>query len=114
MSKIKVTVKIEGKTHHLFVPKGSNLREILLAQNFEQFNCLFEDDHCEGSGLCANCGVLVEKKNTTPNIFPQKKHCRTFHSLLSCEVIVLEPIVIDLATNWLPQQKIRRKVPKKK
>jgi len=114
MSKIKVTVKIEGKTHHLFASKGSNLREVLLAQNFNQFNCLFEDDHCEGTGLCANCGVLVEKKSASPNVFQQKKSCKTFHPLLSCEVIVLEPIVIDLATSWQPQQKVKRKVPKRK
>lgn len=93
---LTVTVNIGTEQRILYAAQGSNLREVLLAHDIKSFKCLFEEnDHCEGTGLCGDCGVWVRRSNS----ILKKTNSRPF---LSCGYVILESIVVDLIANWVP------------
>ncbi len=95
--KIEIIVKSGTTTITIYAQKGSNLRQVLLNHQIEPFNSIFSDnDHCEGTGLCAECGVWIENVGQNNALNQQSGIAK-----LSCEFIVIEPITIDLDDQWI-------------
>lgn len=90
-SRVELTVELGGETTVLSVPRGANLRRVLLDAGVSPYTPLTERLNCGGRGLCATCGVRV----LTPRA-PEHWHDRLAaqfgYPRLSCQLTVDRPM----------------------
>jgi ferredoxin len=95
---VPVTVRADGYETTLSVPRGANLRRVLLDHGFEVYGTLSRVANCGGSGLCGTCGVRLDGPEGPPA--PTHWHDRAAAAFgyprLSCQVSVEAPTTVDL------------------
>ncbi|MFD1514978.1 2Fe-2S iron-sulfur cluster-binding protein [Halomarina rubra] len=84
-----MTVRVEhdGGTTELAVPRGANLREVLLAEGLSPYTTLTERANCGGRGLCATCGARLLTPRA-PNHWHDRLAARFGYPRLSCQLSV--------------------------
>jgi ferredoxin len=59
-----VSIKVElgtGQTRELFVKRGSNLRDALLAAELSPYQGYFRTMNCHGLGVCGSCIIKIQE-----------------------------------------------------
>ena len=87
--------------HVLTVPKGANLRQVLLDNNLSPYARLTQKLNCGGHGLCATCGVWIEDGEPAPTQWHDRIGQQFGYPRLSCQVTVQSDMTVRLLTNKL-------------
>ena len=85
--------------HVLTVPKGANLRQVLLDNNLSPYAPLTQKLNCGGYGLCATCGVWVEDGEPAPTHWHDRIGKRFGYPRLSCQITVQQDMTVRLLTD---------------
>lgn len=72
----------------LDVPKGSNLRRVLLDNEISPYTHVTRIANCGGRGLCATCGVWVEAGEPAPQHWHDKLANSFGYPRLSCQITI--------------------------
>ncbi|MEL6132936.1 MAG: hypothetical protein AAFR59_06185 [Bacteroidota bacterium] len=92
--RVKVSIRSGDSTQELWVPRGSNLRKVLLEEGLSPYGQWFPHTNCGGNGICATCGVWL-----TPAPHPRHWHDRLAaqfgYPRLSCQITVEEALVVE-------------------
>jgi ferredoxin len=94
-----LTVIVDGATHALEVPLGSNLRRALLAAGFSPYARLTRRLNCGGRGLCATCGVLILDGEPAPAHWHDRIGDRFGYPRLSCQIQVDADMTVRIMTE---------------
>jgi ferredoxin len=98
---VQVTV-IDGQNCvSLSVPKGANLRDVLVGNDRSPYTRYTRTLNCGGRGLCATCGVRIEE-GPPPDHWHDSLAERFGYPRLSCQVSVER----DLTVRLLPDKRV--------
>jgi ferredoxin len=86
----------------LEVPIGTNLREVLLENDYSPYVKLTQKLNCGGRGLCATCGVWVDANEPAPQHWHDRL-AKTFgYPRLSCQITIQEDMTVRiLGDKWI-------------
>lgn len=97
-----LTVMAEDQEQVLTVAMGANLRRSLLAGGISPYTALTQRANCGGRGLCATCGVWLEKGTAQPVHWHDKLAAGFGYPRLSCQITVTDDMIIRLVEDkWL-------------
>lgn len=95
----QLLVSINGATHTLEVPKGANLRTVLLEAGFSPYAKIAQKLNCGGNGICATCGVEVLSAPPEASHWHDKMAKRFRYPRLSCQIKVEDDLSIRIMTE---------------
>lgn len=93
---IQLKVIDGGEEQVLEVPKGSNLRAVLLKHGISPYTKWTKDLNCGGRGICATCGVWISHTEPDARHWHDRLAQRFGYPRLSCQITVDEPMSISL------------------
>ena len=94
---VKLTVQDRaGYRHELEVKAGANLRRVLLQYGYSPYVALTQKLNCGGRGLCATCGVWIERGIPGPNHWHDRLADRYGYPRLSCQIQVEHDMEVRL------------------
>lgn len=88
--------------HTIEVPRGTNLREVLLDHDLSPYTALTARVNCGGRGLCATCGVRLDAPALEPTHWHDVLAARFGYPRLSCQITIDH----DLQVRLLPDKRI--------
>jgi len=91
----------DGNQHRLDVPDGAILRNVLLEQGLSPYTTITRRFNCGGRGLCATCGVWLEKGAPLPVHWHDQLADRYGYPRLSCQIRVQGDMDIVLPQKWI-------------
>lgn len=104
---VSVTVIDGNDEQTIAVERGRNLRDALLAHDFEVYGTVSKHANCGGRGLCGTCGVEIE-----PELAPEHWHdaaaVQFGYPRLSCQLTVEEPLTVRLLDKQIWGQLLPR------
>jgi ferredoxin len=94
---------LEGDTKlSVEVKAGSKLRDALLAAGYSPYTSLTQWANCGGRGLCATCGVWLQKNGPSPTHWHDRLADQFGYPRLSCQVRVEAPMTVEILTDkWI-------------
>lgn len=90
-----------GRERTVEVPKGSNLRAVLLANDFSPYTTMTRNLNCGGRGLCATCGVWIEAGAPEPVHWHDRWAYKFGYPRLSCQIRVEEAMTVRQVDKWI-------------
>lgn len=90
-----------GEVKEIQVTPGSNLRRVLLANNFSPYTIFTRKLNCGGNGLCATCGIWIEEGAPPPVHWHDRLAEKFGYPRLSCQVTVDRPMTIRQVDKWV-------------
>lgn len=97
-----VTVLIDDTSQTIETDAGANLREALLAAGFSPYTVLTRRANCGGRGLCATCGVWVERNTPAPAHWHDRIGASFGYPRLSCQISIDADMTVRLLTDkWI-------------
>jgi ferredoxin len=96
---VKLRVWVDDCMHVLSVPKGANLRQVLLEACLSPYAPITQKLNCGGRGLCATCGVWLEDDKPAPAHWHDHLAQRFGYPRLSCQISVEEEMTVRLVTD---------------
>jgi len=99
---ITLTILTGDQLTILRVPRGANLRRVLLENGFSPYTRVTSRANCGGRGICATCGVWVEQ-NAPPPVHWHDKLADGFgYPRLSCQITLDDDLTLRLVDDkWL-------------
>ncbi len=91
---ILTLIDLEGNQRRVEVVRGSNLRRLLLDQDFSPYTRYTTHFNCGGRGLCATCGVWIEAGAPAPVHWHDKLADKFGYPRLSCQITTDAPMTI--------------------
>jgi len=88
--------------HTMAVPRGANLRAVLLERGLSPYTALTGRMNCGGRGLCATCGVRLDPPAPEPSHWHDGLAARFGYPRLSCQITIDH----DLQVRLLPDKRI--------
>jgi ferredoxin len=108
---------LSGDTQHmLVVPRGANLRQVLLDAGLSPYSTLTRQLNCGGRGLCATCGVWLETEVPAPELWHDELAARFGYPRLSCQLTVTHDLIVRLVADkriWGGRDRARRWKPQR-
>jgi ferredoxin len=92
---------LEKRPTHLEVPKGSNLRQVLLQNGISPYTTVTRRLNCGGNGICATCGVWIRTEGVPPTHWHDKLAKQFGYPRLSCQVTVDQDMEVELVEKWI-------------
>lgn len=83
------------------VEAGANLRRTLLAHDLSPYTTLTRWTNCGGRGICATCGVWVERHEPAPQHWHDKLASRFGYPRLSCQITIDRDMTVRLLDDKL-------------
>lgn len=80
----------------LEVEPGANLREVLLEAGLSPYTRWTRQLNCGGRGLCATCGVRLQRGAPEPHHWHDRAAARWGYPRLSCQITIREPMTVAL------------------
>lgn len=93
--RIKVVVIDGDERHTLRIDPGRTLRDVLLDADCSPYATVTRRLNCGGRGLCATCGVRVQKGPAAEH-WHDRLADRFGYPRLSCQIVVEEPMTVSL------------------
>lgn len=90
-----------GQRHELQVPVGANLRQVLLQHGLSPYVPLTQNLNCGGRGICATCGVWIERETPMPTHWHDHLAYRYGYPRLSCQIQVVDGMEIRLPPKMI-------------
>ena len=91
---------LNGERRSIQVPKGSNLRQVLLQHQLSPYTSITTNLNCGGRGICATCGLWLQPA-------PKPKHWhdqlaqRFGYPRLSCQITVEQDLEVRQVNKWI-------------
>lgn len=95
---IKIIVKTKGEWHEIHAEKGAILRTVLINNELTPHVPFTQNLNCGGNGLCATCGVWVQK-DLQARHWHDKLAKQFGYPRLSCQIRLEKDLVIELVDD---------------
>ena len=103
---VSVVVRHGSGETELRVPRGRNLRDVLIEHDLSPYTRVTERANCGGRGLCATCGVRL-RRGPPPEHWHDRLAARFGYPRLSCQVAVEPGMIVELVDEklvWGPRE----------
>lgn len=97
-NKVNIVVTTQGKAYELTAYKGERLRNVLLRNDLSPHVALTSKLNCGGNGICATCGVWLQK-GVKASHWHDKLAKRFSYPRLSCQVVIEHSIKVELVDD---------------
>jgi ferredoxin len=99
---IRLKVALGEEIYEFVVKDGTNLRRLLLQENLSPYTILTRNANCGGRGICATCGVWVNRGIPKPRHWHDKLATSFGYPRLSCQIHVEQDMEIELIPEkWI-------------
>jgi ferredoxin len=106
---IQLKVIDGGEEKVLEVPRGSNLRKVLLKHGISPYTKWTKNLNCGGNGICATCGVWIVGNELEARHWHDRLAQQFGYPRLSCQIRINQPMTISLVDKviWGKRNKIK-------
>lgn len=92
----QLTIVNDDQTITIDVARGANLRRVLLDNDQSPYTSITRITNCGGRGLCATCGVWIERGEPAPEHWHDKLANAFGYPRLSCQVTVEDDMTVRI------------------